>query len=113
MLFALRDENRVITAVSEQSLSEEWEAVDVDSPELLEFLQKNPSAGSNVMQASDGDFIRVLEDVIDLLIHKQIIQFTELPNAAQKKLLSRRRCREEIRQNTDTTQLLDDDEELL
>ncbi|MGO3344045.1 MAG: hypothetical protein ACTIM4_01855 [Marinomonas sp.] len=39
---------------------------------------------------SDNDMMRVIEDLIDLLSAKRIIQFTELPMAAQKKLLSRK-----------------------
>ena len=37
------------------------------------------------------------EDLIDLLIEKRVIMFTELPPAAQEKLLSRRRAREMLR----------------
>jgi hypothetical protein len=34
--------------------------------------------------------MRILEDLIDLLTEKRLIQFTELPLAAQKKLLGRK-----------------------
>ena len=36
---------------------------------------------------------RVLEDLIDVLITRGLIQFTDLPEAAQEKLLERRETR--------------------
>ena len=112
MLFALRDEKQSIIAVSERKLTDDWEHIELEDEALHAFLQKNPAIGSKVMQAADADFIRVLEDVIDLLVDKQVIQFTELPNPVQTKLLNRRRYREEMRGQSDTTQLLDGDEEI-
>ncbi|MGB1272092.1 MAG: hypothetical protein ACPG5T_08465 [Endozoicomonas sp.] len=107
MLYALKDEQDNIVAVSEQALTDEWQAVDMDDEALQAFLKKNPDMGGKVMQAADADFIRVLEDVIDLLIDKQVIQFTELPDPVQMKLLNRRRYRESLRSQSDTTQLLE------
>jgi len=46
------------------------------------------------LNESDLPFVRVLEDVIDLLIDKSLIRFTDLPLAAQNKLLQRRSTRE-------------------
>ena len=112
MLYVLKDENQQIIAVSERALADGWEAVDLEDESLHAFLQSNPAIGNKVMQAADADFIRVLEDVIDLLIDKQIIQFTELPNPVQTKLLNRRRYREEMRGDSDTTHLLDGDDEI-
>lgn len=42
----------------------------------------------------DLDFVRVLEDVIDTLIVKNVINLTELPEQAQAKLLARKSFRE-------------------
>ena len=116
MLFALRDEQQNIIAVSEKKLNDDWVAVELEDKDLLVFLQKNPVVGGKVMEAvmktADADFIRVLEDVIDLLIDKQVIQFTELPNPVQSKLLERRRYREQMRAQSDTTQLLDGEDEI-
>lgn len=42
----------------------------------------------------DADFVRVLEDVIDTLIAKNIINITDLPTEAQLKLFSRKTYRE-------------------
>lgn len=47
----------------------------------------------NSLTQSDLALVRVLEDLIDTLIEKGLIQFTDLPPAAQAKLLSRRETR--------------------
>ena len=108
MLYVLRDDNNQVCAVSNNPLSNEWEQAKMDDESLKLFLQNNPEISTSIMESSDADFIRVLEDVIDLLIDKQIIQFTEFPDVVQAKLLTRRRYRESLRSNADTTRLLED-----
>ena len=103
MLYALRDEQDNIMAVSERAISADWKPISLEDEALHAFLNKNPAIGNKVMQAADADFIRVLEDVIDLLIDKELIQFTELPPPVQTKLLNRRRYREELTSKRDTT----------
>lgn len=112
MLYVLRDDNNQVCAVSDKPLSNEWERADMDDESLKLFLQNNPEISTGIMESSDADFIRVLEDVIDLLIDKQIIQFTEFPDVVQRKLLNRRRYRESLRSNSDTTQLLEDGDDI-
>jgi hypothetical protein len=43
----------------------------------------------------------VLEDVIDVLITRGVIQFTDLPEAAQSKLLERRETRANLKDRLD------------
>jgi len=47
----------------------------------------------NPLSQSDTSLVRVLEDLIDVLITRGVIQFTDLPEAAQAKLLERRETR--------------------
>ena len=110
MLYALKDDKGLIIAVSERQLTDDWQSVDLEDEAVLVFLQRNPTIGGKVMQAADADFIRVLEDVIDLLIDKAVIQFTELPDPVQNKLLNRRRYREELRKD-DRTNLIGGEED--
>ncbi len=112
MLFALRDEKKAIIAVSERQLNNDWEAVNLEDEDVRAFLQENPDISEKVMQAHDADFIRVLEDLLDLLMQKQVIHFTELPEPVQSKLLNRRRYREAMRELSDTTLLLEGDDEI-
>lgn len=55
------------------------------------------------LSQTDLALARVLEDLIDTLIAKGLIQFTDLPVAAQAKLLSRRETRAAL---SDPLQLL-------
>ncbi len=48
---------------------------------------------SKALSETDTDLARVLEDLIDVLITRGVIQFTDLPEAAQAKLLERRQTR--------------------
>jgi hypothetical protein len=48
---------------------------------------------AQALSESDLAIARVLEDLIDVLILRGVIQFTDLPEAAQSKLLSRRQTR--------------------
>jgi len=53
----------------------------------------------NQLAASDADIARVTEDLIELLISKNIILFTDLPEAVQRKLLSRELLRQNLSEN--------------
>jgi hypothetical protein len=61
-------------------------------PEIQAFVGNadRPSEFSRL----DAEFVRVLEDIIDTLIVKNVINLTELPEQAQAKLLARKSFRE-------------------
>lgn len=44
----------------------------------------------------DADFVRVIEDLIDTLIVKNVINITDLPDQAQAKLFARKSFRERV-----------------
>ncbi|MFZ2391813.1 MAG: hypothetical protein WAW68_05145 [Rhodoferax sp.] len=48
---------------------------------------------TDALSQTDTSLVRVLEDLIDVLITRGVIQFTDLPEAAQAKLLERRETR--------------------
>ncbi len=48
----------------------------------------------------DADFVRVIEDVIDTLIVKNVINITDLPGEAQAKLFARKSFRERTARNS-------------
>jgi hypothetical protein len=47
----------------------------------------------------DADFVRVLEDVIDTLIARNVINITDLPDQAQAKLFARKSYRDRVGRN--------------
>jgi len=56
----------------------------------------------------DVDFIRVLEDLIDVLVNKGVINLTDLPPQALDKLSQRRRIRRRLRDALDLIERGDD-----
>jgi hypothetical protein len=48
----------------------------------------------------DADFVRVIEDVIDTLIVKNVLNITDLPGEAQAKLFARKSFRERVSRNS-------------
>ncbi|MCL6268383.1 hypothetical protein M3P05_00270 [Sansalvadorimonas sp. 2012CJ34-2] len=109
MFYGLRDETGAVVAVGEKQISPEWQPMEKDSEEVRQFLQRQNSSSQDL----DIQFIRVLDDLIELLIEKQTIQFTEIPEPAQQKLLKRRWYRQQLRGNDDTTHLIDPEKGLL
>ena len=57
-----------------------------DAPEVLAFFS-DTAKGKGFSLQDDLAMIRVIEDVIELLIAKNLIVLTDLPPAVQKKLL--------------------------
>lgn len=78
------------------------------SEELQEFL-RNIGPQTTAFAEADRDFIRVLEDLVDLLLEQDVLRFTDFPPAAQEKMLSRR----SMRQSMNTLNLLGDTEDTI
>ncbi|HET7525457.1 MAG TPA: hypothetical protein VFK10_05885 [Burkholderiaceae bacterium] len=72
-----------------------------DHADVRAFIGGGPSASSSEGFARlDADFVRVLEDVIDTLVSKNLINITDLPPEAQAKLFSRKSFRERRTQHS-------------
>ncbi|WP_295646045.1 hypothetical protein [uncultured Methylibium sp.] len=50
--------------------------------------------GAGEFNKLDADFVRVIEDLIDVLIARQVIRITDLPAQAQEKLFARKSFRD-------------------
>lgn len=78
--------------------AEEW--LEPDSPEFYEVLRDLHGEGSSEtlekLARSDQALVRVVEDLIDSLIRRDLLHFTDLPDAAQEKLLERRKLRRSV-----------------
>ena len=92
MPFVRRDPAGSIVGVSESTTQGFTEEVASHSAEMIHFLDKiRPRPES--LERTDQGFVRVLEDVIDLLVEKDLIKLNELPQDAQGKLSTRRQLR--------------------
>ena len=98
MLYVERDRDGKIIALHSSPEPNAGEQKSVIDDEILEFLHTTVSADSRklLLSLSDRGIIRLLEDLIDLLIQKNIIFFTELPPQAQERITNRKRIREKI-----------------
>jgi hypothetical protein len=106
MFQVFRNSDGVIHTVSREELTGgEWLAE--NNPEIQAFFK---TRGEPAFNAADADFVRVLEDLIDTLILNNVIHHTDLPAAAQKKLLVRKGLRNRIQ---GALNLLDGDDRIL
>lgn len=92
MLYAKLDQHGVIIDVSTEQSDDYKKLVAPDDPNVAQILEDKitNTQAKGMLTNSDSDMMRILEDLIDLLTEKRMIQFTELPIAAQKKILSRK-----------------------
>lgn len=93
MPYVTRDIKGLIHSVSLEPSAGTTE-LPADSPELAEFMGK--VMGQGALLQSDLRLVRVLEDLINLLIDREVIRFTDLPLAAQEKLMERRSMRQSM-----------------
>lgn len=97
-----------LIALSKISDGDFAEVIADDAPELLAFIQQQKTAGQLALEQTDQTMARVMEDVVNLLVEQGVIRFTDLPDAAQHKLLNRR----ELRGKRQGIDLLDDGDNL-
>lgn len=95
MLFIERDATGAIVALRKDEHGSGREPVSLLDAEVLSFLKtiEDMEPLSHLLMTSDAAMVRVLDDLIDLLIAKKVILFTELPSAAREKILGRRQLR--------------------
>jgi hypothetical protein len=103
-MYIKRDSNGRLVSVSRFADEQHLEFVALDSAELMAFFQDEKLPTQTTLEKSDQAMARVLEDLIQLLVNQGTIRFTDLPQAAQTKLLSRR----ELRGQMQSVNLLDD-----
>lgn len=112
MAYINRNTSGEIIAIFETSQTDGQEYVSIDNIELIEFIKRAASQNEakSVLSTSDVELVRVLEDLINTLIDKNILHFTDLPLAAQSKLANREKIRGHL---TSLDNLMADDEGLL
>ncbi len=97
MPFVCRDDKGQIAIVRRLADEECSEFVADGDRELLAFVGAETSSGR--FDRLDAEFVRVLEDVIDTLVTRNILNVTDLPDHAQAKLFARKNFREHASQS--------------
>ena len=115
VLLCRRNAQGQVIALSRQAMSAQdakaggWETITEADHGVQAFLREVASQPDSLSQ-TDAGLARVLEDLIDVLINRGLIQFTDLPEAAQVKLLERRQTRASL---ANRLELLPDDSDSL
>ncbi len=97
--FCQRDEAGNIAAISQkpmtaaQVLDGHWQAVSSGDEQQVQQFIKDETDHAHLLSQTDIGLVRVLEDLIEVLITRGVLQFTDLPPVAQAKLLERRQSR--------------------
>lgn len=107
-MYVKRNPDGELVAISKQASPDFSEQLADDSNELLQFIHSEKSVEQLALEQTDQTMARVLEDVVNLLVEQGVIRFTDLPEAAQNKLLARR----ELRGKRQGIYLLDDGDQL-
>jgi hypothetical protein len=101
-------QGKIVAASVAESFGTGWAFVDDNSKEYLEFLE-DTLAESAPFRESDLQMARVVEDLISMLIDKNVIRFTDFPEAAQKRLNDR----QSMRKRTQLSKLVDDSDDII
>lgn len=108
MFYVQRDAQGQLVRVEAEAYAEATETLPADHHEIQAWYANEVVESSlKQLKQSDLDMIRVLDDLIQVLTSKGVIRVTDLPPAAQAKLMDRTQAREAL---GGLSQLIDDDE---
>ena len=108
MFYVQRDAQGQLVRVEAASYAEATETLPADNHEIQAWYANEAVEKSlKQLKTSDQEMIRVLDDLIQVLTSKGVIRVTDLPAAAQAKLMDRTQAREAL---GGLSHLIDDDE---
>ena len=100
MPYVIRDAAGRISGIFDQAEVGVGEEIAANDPEVTRFLVEQglstPDSARQVLQSSDLKMIRLVDDLIALMIEKDVIKFTDLPPAAGEKYLQRQVARKRL-----------------
>jgi hypothetical protein len=108
MFYVQRDAQGLLIRVEAAAYAEATETLPADHHDIQAWFA-NAAVENSLKQLKQSDFemIRVLDDLIQVLTQKGVIRVTDLPPAAQAKLMDRTQAREAL---GGLSQLIDDEE---
>lgn len=97
MLYVKYDENNTIIDLQFSQMEGYTESSLFDE-EIANFLKnsQNEALVKDVLKRLDLDLVRVIEDMVDIMIEKNILLFTDLPEPVQNKLLFKKSIRQSL-----------------
>ena len=108
MFYVQRDAQGQLVRVEAAAYAEATETLPADHHEIQAWYANEVMEVSlKQLKQSDLEMIRVLDDLIQVLTSKGVIRVTDLPTAAQAKLMDRNQAREAL---GGLSHLIDDEE---
>ena len=108
MFYVQRDAQGQLVRVEAAAYAEATETLPADHDEIQAWYANEVMEVSlKQLKQSDLEMIRVLDDLIQVLTSKGVIRVTDLPAAAQAKLMDRNQAREAL---GGLSHLIDDEE---
>lgn len=98
MFYIERDEQGQLRHLEPQPFEGMNGTLRADSDEAQKWLATHAEGNNQLadLRSSDQDMARVLEDLIGVLVARGVIRFTDLPEAAQRKLQARAHTRAKL-----------------
>mgnify|MGYP003664877640 CR=1 FL=1 len=98
MPYVNRNQAGEITQLLDKPSNSDSQWLEMENPEVSQFLQdpNRTEALKKSLLSSDVEMARVVEDLVEVLMEKQVFVFTELPEVAQQKLNARKKLREDV-----------------
>ena len=91
MPYVQRNQRGEIDVLYREPRPQATEYLDNDDPQVTAFL--HGEADAQTFEHLDARFVRVLEDLVDILLERHLLVITDLPPAAQAKWLERKQQR--------------------
>ena len=112
MPYVIRDDSHQIIGLSAEPVGTTPELLPDDHPDILAYQKTRQGSKSAQEELVETDLAmaRIVEDLIDVLISKNIINFTDLPLPAQRKLTGRQKLRSNL---STLSNLVADQEDLI
>jgi len=88
------------------------EEISLHDSKLTDFIKNSDNSDElikSVLNRLDLDMVRVIEDVVDIMIDKNLMLFTDLPVPVQNKFLFKRK----MRNLTNETSMIHEEEDIL
>lgn len=98
MPYVTRNSAGLVIELSSIPIGDSPDWLEASHPDVQRFLQQNKilEQVKSALVNTDLDMVRIIEDLVDLLMIKDVFIFTELPQPVQDKLCSRKRLRKEL-----------------
>jgi len=98
MPYVTRNEKGEVVAIHRNQSDESGQWEEPTSADVIEFLKQSDASHQvkHALTGSDNEMVRVIEDLVELLMEKQIFVYTELPVAVQAKLNARKQLRKDM-----------------